>query len=65
MLPPIDTHLCNRCKRLTTVWCFTIADGQMLQLCKECIVDFAHETMSTMNETTANKFLTKVLTSEN
>ncbi len=65
MLPPIEPHLCNRCKKTTTVWCFTIADGQMLQLCKECIADFAHETMSTMNETTVNKFLTKVLTSEN
>lgn len=65
MLPAIETHLCNRCKKTTTVWCFTIADGQMLQLCKECIADFTHQTMSTLNETDVNKFLTKMLTAEN
>jgi hypothetical protein len=59
MLNQIETHLCNVCKLKDTVWCFTIVDGQMLQMCADCMASILAMYLSKMSEQELKNILTK------
>jgi len=58
MLEKIEPHTCNRCHTQSViVWCYTISDGQYVQLCRECASAVLGQFMSNATENTVKKYI--------
>lgn len=57
-MPIIEPHFCNVCKRRNqTVYAFTLKDGSLFQMCKECMATVIADCLEQFTDDIVKKHL--------